>query len=313
MSSRALRRLQKQRELEQQEAEQESASDTDAQELKPSKPAFNAFDLLEVHDANEEESDVAEVPVENTLHGDEPAPSPKASSSKRKKQKKKKGNKGAVSAHSKPSGSATPNDADLDDIDLALRELSTKQKDETETDLVAGQARVANDEREATLCALLAIDSKRLNAMNEMKKLFGSAAIESRYSDSGEQSPGRRRDRNRQALDLGRALTGRFNPTSRGQDLSGMTLRKNILMQSKDEWPRATSGGLGMEVVKKELSGVTEYKIVHNAAYEDVQRQFDICVQSMQSERMIEHLQFNRESLVSYEIERVDETFLTVS
>lgn len=300
MSSRALRRLQKQRELEQQESEQESASDTDLQDLKPSKPAFNAFDLLEAHDANEEESDVDEAPVEDTPNAEEPVQSPKPSSSKRKKQKKKKGKKGAVSADAKLSGAATPNDAGFDDIDLALKELSIKQTGEIQNDLVAGPPGVANDEREATLCALLAIDSKKLNAMNEMKKLFGSAAIEGRYSDGGEQSPGRRRDRNRQALDLGRALTGRFNPASRGQDLSGMTLRKNILMQGKDEWPRATSGGSGMEVVKKEPSGVTEYKLVHNAVYEDVQRQFDICVQSMQPERMIEHLQFNRESLVLF-------------
>src|SRR5438034_9266672 len=100
------------------------------------------------------------------------------------------------------------------------------------------------------------------------------------------------------------ALTGRFNAASRGQDLSGLPQRRNVLMQAKDEWPRATSGGLGMEIVEKFPSGVAKYKLVHNSAYKDVQHQFDICVESMEPERMIELLRFNRESFMSYNPQR---------
>ncbi|EER26192.1 hypothetical protein D8B26_003468 [Coccidioides posadasii str. Silveira] len=290
MSFRAFKRLQKQRELEQQKAEQDNASDDDSQDLKPSTSKFNAFDLLETEEADEQQSDIEEAPLEAKP---EPAPTPKTGGSKKKKQKKQKGKNGTVTKDVKPSGSATPKHEDLDDIDRALQELSTKNAGEGPDNLADRQSRIANDETENMLCALLAVDSKRLNAMNEMKRLFGNAAVESRHSNGGQQFPARRRERNRQALDLGRALTGRFSPASRGQDLSGTTLRKNVLMQGKDEWPRANSGGLGMEVVEKRPSGVTEYKLVHNAAYVDAQRQFDMCVQSMQAERMIEHLQFN--------------------
>jgi hypothetical protein len=67
-------------------------------------------------------------------------------------------------------------------------------------------------------------------------------------------------------------------------------------MQGKEEWPRAPSGGLGMEVVKKLPLDVTEYKLVHNTAYKGVQFEFDICVESMEPQRMIELLQYNRKS-----------------
>ncbi|RAL09508.1 transcriptional repressor TCF25 family protein [Aspergillus homomorphus CBS 101889] len=64
-------------------------------------------------------------------------------------------------------------------------------------------------------------------------------------------------------------------------------------MQGRDEWPRAPSGGLGMELVEKRPDGNTVYKILHNAAYTDVQRQFELCVESMDPQRMIHLLQYN--------------------
>ncbi|EEP77095.1 conserved hypothetical protein [Uncinocarpus reesii 1704] len=289
MSTRALRRLQKQRELESQE---ERESDADSPELNAPKSNFNAFDLLDAQDANDEETDAEEAPLE-AVSDSKHTHNTKTSKSRKKKQKQNRAKKGRTTTDQRPSEPTTPGDADLDDIDRALKELSAKNHGEVKDGHANRQSRYASDEAVASLCSLFAIDSKKLNAMTEMKRLFGSVAVESRYADGGEQSPSRRRVRNRQALDLGRALAGRFNPASRGQDLSGMALRKNILMQGKDEWPRATSGGLGMEIVNKEPSGVTEYKLVHNAAYKDAQIQFEICVRSMQAERMIEHLQFN--------------------
>jgi Protein of unknown function, DUF654. len=111
--------------------------------------------------------------------------------------------------------------------------------------------------------------------------------------DQQDAGSGRRRDRNRETVDLGQALTGRYSPASRGQSLAGVTLRRNVLMQGKDEWPRAPSGGLGMEIVEKYRLGDTLYKIVHNKAYQDVQNQFDLCVESMDPQRLIHHLQYN--------------------
>ncbi|KAI1948009.1 hypothetical protein LOZ12_002108 [Ophidiomyces ophidiicola] len=280
MSSRALRKVQKQRELARQEAEQENTSDQECEDSKPLTSKFNAFDLL---DADDEVSEGEEAHIEDDP---EPVPSPKPTANrKKKKQKKKKATKRDITSADTPVHAASDGQG-LDDIDRALKELSVHK---IEDGGHAGAPPNEADESEA-LCALLAVDTKRLNAMNEMRKLFGNVAVEDR--DGGE-SPGRRRERNREMVDLGRALTGRFSPASRGQVLSGMALRKNVLMQGKDEWPRMTSGGLGMEIVAKRPSGVTEFKLVHNSHYQDVQRQFDMCVQSMEPERMIEHLQFN--------------------
>ena len=64
-------------------------------------------------------------------------------------------------------------------------------------------------------------------------------------------------------------------------------------MQAKDEWPRAPSGGLGMEMVDKLPDGSIEYRLVHNSSYQDVQRQFDMCVESMDPQRLIHLLQYN--------------------
>lgn len=295
MSSRALRKLQKQREEEKLAslvAEEDSENDeADIQEQRKPPPKFNAFDLLnaaeEDQESDREESEgEAPQPIEAP-----PAPS-KPSENKRKK-KKKKAKKSPAAADTKPTGDK---EAELDDIDRALKELSTTgpaqhasthndSEDAEDDELMSARERVR----------LLSVDPKNLNAMNEMKKLFGNVVLETSQENQQDNGPRRRRDRNRQGVDLGRALTGRYNPASGGQDLSGIATRKNILMQGKDEWPRATSGGLGMEVVEKRPSGVASFKIVHNRAYNDVQRQFDTCVESMDPQRLIQLLQFNRE------------------
>ncbi|KAE8375090.1 transcriptional repressor TCF25-domain-containing protein [Aspergillus bertholletiae] len=123
-----------------------------------------------------------------------------------------------------------------------------------------------------------------------MRKLFGNVVLE---NFDQEDTGGRRRDRNRETIDLSRALTGKYSPASRGQSLAGVTLRRNVLMQGKDEWPRTPSGGLGMELVEKSSTGPTIYRIIHNASYKDVQMQFDMCVESMDPQRMIHLLQYN--------------------
>ena len=51
-----------------------------------------------------------------------------------------------------------------------------------------------------------------------------------------------------------------------------------------------------MEIVEKRADGTVEYKFVHNRMYQDVQRQFSVCVASMDPERMIALLQHNRRS-----------------
>ena len=304
MSSRALRKLQRERDLQQQHQRQKELHDDDDRDSNDgnedtifstqSKIPLNAFDLLnqqkteELDDAEEEESgsEVLDEGRSNTKSRDRSQDPPKKSKKKRKRKGKTKNldNKAAA---------GSPHDTPLDEIDRALQDLSFK----------AGKAQNGTLEQKPLdadtkrLYELLAVDTKNLNAINEMKKLFGSAVLNAENEDAPGVVPGRRRGRGPQQVDLGGALAGRNSPASRGQGLAGLALRKNIFIVGKEEWPKATSGGLGMEVVEKAWDGTIEYRFVHHQVYQDVQRQFESCVESMDPQRMISLLQFNRKSI----------------
>lgn len=293
MSSRALRRLQRQQEEQQQlrDGDDESSAD-DALDTKASPPKFNAFDLLGAQEEEEEEEHGSGGSGAEEVKAVEAPRSTPPPSKKKKQKKKKKSKKSTPTSEPKQPDATVTDGSEPDEIDKALQDLSIQRARRGELD-ESSSAR-PSDETDERLCALLAIEPRKLSSINEMKRLFGNVVLEGRQEDT--QTPSRQRDRNRQAMDLERALAGEYSPASRGQSLAGAVLRKNALMQGKDEWPRAPSGGLGMEVVNKYPSDVTEYKLVHNTAYKDVQFQFEICVESMEPERMIQLLQFNRES-----------------
>ncbi|BCR83742.1 transcriptional repressor TCF25 family protein [Aspergillus chevalieri] len=294
MSSRAVRKLQRLREQELQQADQDESSE-DEPVSRPTKPKLNVFDLLNAAENEEEEEEGPEEDTEDVTPqppqpGPEPEPEPEPSkptqASKKKNKKKRKkanpkttGREGLVPMETKG--------AELDDIDKALKDLAVENRPDDGTSSVT-YAR--DDSFPKAPEELLAIDPRALNAINEMKKLFGNVVLEN--FDQDDSGTGRRRGRT-ETVDLGRALTGRYCPASRGQSLAGVTLRRNSLMQANDEWPRAPSGGLGMELEEKLLDGSTKYRIVHNPAYQDVQRQFDMCVESMDPQRLIHLLQYN--------------------
>ncbi|KAF8544203.1 transcriptional repressor TCF25-domain-containing protein [Trichophaea hybrida] len=141
---------------------------------------------------------------------------------------------------------------------------------------------------ELPLSSVLKIDSRDLDAGNEMKKLFGKDALRPGDSDGQGEGGGRRR-----------VAVGRLQlvPGAAG----GRSLnkgRRNTFVQPKDEWPNVGSGGLGMEIDKdiedSDLTtGITTYRFVHGRAYQSVQREFMICVASMDPNRMILLLQHN--------------------
>ncbi|KAJ6113633.1 hypothetical protein N7523_006950 [Penicillium sp. IBT 18751x] len=287
MSSRAIRKLQKLREQQQLEEDHDDSSDNEAP--RPAKPKFNAFDLLNAGDDEDEESEEeAPEPITQSVQPEpEAEPSKPKSASKKKKKKAKK-----AKANAAPESSSKPSDdAELDEIDRALKALATDGQNSTSADLLANTQVSRDASFPKTTDELLGVEPKFLNATNEMRRLFGNVVLEN--FDQQDAGSGRRRDRNRETVDLGQALTGRYSPASRGQSLAGVTLRRNVLMQGKDDWPRAPSGGLGMEIVEKNPLGNTLYKIVHNASYQDVQNQFDLCVESMDPQRLIHHLQYN--------------------
>ena len=292
MSSRAIRKLQKLREQEQQTSEQEADGFSEDEPVaRPPNSNVNAFDLLNAgaepeDDSENDKQDAVTEPTE-PLH----TPTKPVDSSKKKRKGKKK--KKAAKLDVEDSAVVSSGSVELDEIDRALKELAT---DNTQRSQDADVAAFTGPTRDSAFPKspneLLAIEPKFLNPTNEMRKLFGNVVLES--FDQGEGTgTGRRRERQQEMVDLGRALTGRYSPASRGQSLGGVTLRRNILMQGKDEWPRSPSGGLGMEVVEDLQDGAAIYRIVHNPGYRDVQRQFDMCVESMDPQRLIHLLQYN--------------------
>ena len=284
-----------QREREQQrqlENPQNHEEDDLSEEDEPIKPkAVNTFDMLnQAEDDDSAKQDTAE--TEDTDHAQDPEdlsttglPKPKAKPKRKKKGKNKR------PPHVKQENQTQPKSVSgterLDEIDLALRSLSTG-KDALSTN----ESQAGTRESFPEMYKLLAIDSRNLNATNEMKRLFGNVVLEDEEAEN-EPGPARRRGRAQQ-LDLGGALAGRNSPASRGQGLAGLALRRNVFMAGKESWPKATSGGLGMELVEKLSDGTTEFQFVHNTSYQDVQTQFQTCVESLDPQRLISLLQFHR-------------------
>lgn len=299
MSSRALRKLQ--REQEQQKQLQETRNISEDESSEDEQPAksktLNAFDML-----NQAEHEIS---IEDNIEQDDEArgthgaranqeieeasvaqsPSNPRPKSKKKKKTKKKAGRNVRPANDPPVMDLQENSAGLDEIDLALKSLSIQSSPPGAKPVLS-----SSHDTFPEMYRLLAIDTKNLNAANEMKRLFGNVVLE---GENDEPVQARRRGRV-QHLDLGGALAGRNSPISRGQGLAGLALRRNVFMPGKEEWPKATSGGLGMELVEKLSDGTTEYRFVHNTAYQDVQRQFETCVESLDPQRLIHLLQFNR-------------------
>ncbi|KAL8669716.1 MAG: hypothetical protein Q9168_005700 [Polycauliona sp. 1 TL-2023] len=296
MSSRAIRRLQ--REQEEREHLQNASDDRGQEDVSSEQPpkstAQNAFNMLGQSNLEEglevtEEEDSDLTDTHNTSQFNKAQAESSATSSakplSKRKKKQRKSKKQAKNVEKNSVENHHQKDpASLDEIDLALRSLSMHSS--------AAQTATAvppSHESFTEMYRLLAVDSRNLNAANEMRRLFGSAVLGGENDE-----PGHPRRRGRvQHLDLGGALAGRNSPLSRGQGLSGLALRRNVFISGKEEWPKATSGGLGMELVEKLNDGTTEYRFVHNTAYQDVQRQFETCVESLDPQRLIHLLQYN--------------------
>jgi hypothetical protein len=259
MSGRAVRKALRQREAEllQAQTPEEFEESDDEPAIAPPKPSL--FALLNIADERDEQDD------EDDEEEPEPVPEPVKPVASAKKSKKKK--KAKAKAKAKGEGKAkeeVEEDDGEDDIDRALRQLNIASPG-TSTP-AAGTAEEI--QMEVPLSAVLKVDSRNLDAGNEMKKLFGRDALR---PDAGEGAApgGRRRGRMQMMPGVagGRALA---------------KSRKNTFVQPKEEWPNAGSGGLGMEIEDSDpTTGVTTFKFVHSRQYQGVQREFTMCVASM--------------------------------
>jgi hypothetical protein len=302
MSSRQLRKLQQRRELERSKLQEpqkvERASDgenEDEDEASPvSKPSlFANFAALQVDEDQDEDSDAGEKVVEDdgqTLPLEEKSTST-SSGKKPKSAKKKKKKVKQVDGSNLVSNLPEPrSDRHPDEIDAALQELSVKRK----TGFMNTTAPAAHPEYER-ICTLLGINTQYLKVANEMRNLFGRTAVEN-HDDAGGVVPrgARRRQRTAQRqVDLETALKGHHAP---GKGLPELSLRRNAFIQGKDDWPRAPTGGLTMDITDDQrlYTGVIVFRFVHNQAYDLVQQQFQVLVEMGDPQNLIALLQRNR-------------------
>jgi hypothetical protein len=289
MSSRALRRAQRELEekqqlerLAQEEASEEETEEELEEEPAPtstSKPKPSLFAML--GDAEDDAEGDEEDEGEGDAGASDPAPvAPSTKASKKSKKKKKKGKARAKPPDADKSPGNTH--AGLDEIDQALLALNLTSS--SKADSAAISAPVVTEEMKQLFSAL-SIDTQHLHAANEMRKLFGRAAVQGANDDDPAARP-----RRGQQVALAGAVAGRNAP---GRNLASLGLRRNIFIQGKEEWPRATSGGLGMEIMDKRSDGAVEYRFIHTTAYQSIQQQFETCVAAMDPERMVQLLHFN--------------------
>jgi len=288
MSSRALRKVQKQREEQERFQQQEESDEEEELTTLPIKKSM--FTLLgEEQEDDESDNDGGGVALEGHATTDlvSSSMSTAKAPSKKKKNRKKRKQKTKSDRGSAPD---VTNGKDLDEIDKALRQLLADGKAD-QTGVTSTGVKDHNKDADR----LLAVDTDHLHAQNEMRRLFGRAAFDQTDDDQPPPNAGgnRRQQRRVQQIGLAQALRNQGGHSGRSACLAAIALRRNIFVQGKEDWPIATGGGLAMEIEDKEADGTVLYRFVHNSAYRNVQSQFDACVASMDPNRLIVLLQHN--------------------
>ncbi|KAK6064168.1 Ribosome quality control complex subunit 1 [Seiridium cupressi] len=296
MSTRQLRKLQKQRELEALEKpvseEGEESEDEVVPTSKPKPSLFSGFAALggdeDQHD-NDEDDEPETVPEKEEP---ERVDTPK-SSAKKSKKKKKKAKKATEDTSGKEVAKSkdAPAQADTDDeIDQALRELNLKaQASGAVGNADTAPATIAYER----ICELLRINTYHLKVMNEMRNLFGREAMEAARAEEQEEEQNRTRRRGtqqlRQNVDLETYLKGQP-----GKSLPEVTLRRNPFLPGKETWPRASTDGLTMKQIKDgtvdSKCGTVEFGFAHDEHYNSMETSFFQLVQMYDPMQLVHFL-----------------------
>ncbi|OAA54003.1 Nulp1-pending protein [Cordyceps fumosorosea ARSEF 2679] len=287
MSSRQLRRLQKQRELEEAstrkpivESDQGEKGSEDEEPAPPAtRPKTNLFAALGGDDDNDDDDDADEEDEGGAVIEPAAASEPKPSASAKKSKKKKKAKKKAAAADAAAAGSE-----EEDEIDKAIKALKTAS-------VGKGDAAAARDEdRERRAMAsngILQINTYHLRAVNEMRNLFGREVIESAEAEEEQQQQQRLRGgRGTQGLQLDLETFLRLQPPN-AKKLPEVSLRRNVFVQGRDHWPAESAGGLTMKQIGAADGTTTEYAYLHEGGYDGLQTLFFACVQLGDPMRMV--------------------------
>ena len=201
--------------------------------------------------------------------GDESEGEPTSTMSKKPtstpKSIKKKKNKKNKKKMNADSSSTRPPHRPEDDIDQALRSLKPNPTPITTASKTSPFGGFDQD-----FLTLLKSDPRNFDASQEMRRLFGRVAVNNNAADDAAGGGATQRGRRGARAGIGAGVQGRG------------ALKRNIFAQPKLSWPNAGSNGLVMVTVKDEVSGdESEFKFVHGTRYQDTQRQFIMCVLAM--------------------------------
>ncbi|KAL4727665.1 hypothetical protein ACLX1H_004350 [Fusarium chlamydosporum] len=272
MSSRQLRKLQKQRELEEvqninEKDSEESGDDPVPVAPKPRVSLFAALGGDDDEDEAQDEDEEEQQPEEEVSEIKQPVATGK---SKKNKKKKKKATK---------TKTPPPPEEDEDEIDKAIKELNI-------TNLRSGDQSAAGDSTVLTrrINELLSINPYHLKVANEMKNLFGSDIIQSAEAEEEQERNRRFRGNVPREVDIETFLRG---PPGQPK-LPEISLRRNVFIQGREHWPKQSAGGLTMKEIKKADDGSwTEYAYLHDKNYDATQAFFFTCVQIGDPMRMV--------------------------
>lgn len=284
MSSRQLRKIRQQQELLGAAKPEDDAASESEDEVPVSKPRVSMFAALGGDDDNDDEDEEEQEEPEQVAERDDTPVAeqaqPAIAAKKRRKKKKGKNKQGDKQGGNKAPATTSP---DEDEIDRALKELNIQPR--------ASPDSPAGAEQEDA--GVLAINPYNLKAIHEMKALFGREIIEAARAEEAEEDQATRRrllHGGARQVDLETFLKG--DP---GRKLPEVTLRRNMFIQGKDNWPRAAAGGLVMREVGTDGEGATEFAFVHEKQYDVVQSIFFHCVGIGDPMRMVHLLKQFRE------------------
>lgn len=291
MSSRQLKKLQKQKELLKLQELAGNDEESSEEEVAPPKPRTSAFAGFAALGGDDNDDDTDEKSdqegngqgqgVEEEQEEEEVpklAPAKKNKKPKKKKKAKKVDNEPAEEKEDKTKGG-------LDEIDLALKELSLKPQPQTST----GHETHAN--YDVDLARLLSVNFDHLKVINELRAMFGQETIDSvRSQEETQARDDRRRNQRRGHIDVNMEMYLKGRP---GEKIPEVVLRKNPFMQGKDFWPRASAGGLKMQAVTDERVEPTEYRFTHDRSYGLLEMQFYSLVDMMDPMRIVHFVHDN--------------------
>ncbi|GMY09146.1 transcription factor 25 [Fagus crenata] len=258
MSARYLRKVLKEQEQErplqiEEEEDHRNGNQSDSPDS-GTRSSINPFDLLNDQDDPDQgdDSEFVDETLEVNIAKEEPSTLEtkvdvvSASNHKSKKKKKKRGKEGSLSSADKVE---KPLDAILESFSLETNS-SSHQGGPAKTK----GANPKDEGKPVKQCvpSILQVDSKYLNAENELRRIFGSKVVKS-FEKSHQAGSSRQ---------------------IRGGRRGNLAHRKTIIVTPSDHWPR-WDGSLSMEFLETR-DGYHYFRYVHSSSYSQAQREFEV-------------------------------------